>query len=69
VNTLEAPLRQTMHIIGDIVRDIPWYGWIAIVAIISGTTRSVIAASHRHEQRMEMIKRGLDPSSIKDSGD
>lgn len=51
----------------DILRGIPWYAWVGIVAILAVTTRSIIALTHRHEQRMEMIKRGLDPSAIKDN--
>ena len=52
-----------MGTVADILRDIPWYGWVAIVAILGGIARSVIASTQRHEQRMEMIKRGIDPSS------
>ncbi len=52
----------------DILQNIPWYAWVGIIAIFAGTTRSIIAMTHRHEQRMEMIKRGLDPSAIKDDG-
>lgn len=53
----------------EILRGIPWYAWVAIVAILAGATRAIIAQSHRHEQRMEMIKRGLDPSAIRDDKD
>jgi len=51
-----------MGTIADIFRDFPWYGWVAIVAIVAGASRSVITSTQRHEQRMEMIKRGMDPS-------
>jgi len=55
-----------MEILKDIVSEMPWFGWVAIVAILGGVVRSIIAASQRHEQRLEMIKRGMDPSAIKD---
>ena len=51
-----------MGTFAEILQGIPWYGWVAIVAILAGATRSIIAQTHSHEQRMEMIKRGLDPS-------
>ena len=47
-------LRQVLHAL-------PWYAWIAIVAIIGTTVRSVVKMSHQHRERMEMIRQGLDP--------
>jgi hypothetical protein len=40
---------------------IPWFAWIAIVAIIGGTVRQIIVTSHKHQERMEMIRQGMDP--------
>ncbi len=52
-----------MDTIADILRGIPWFAWVAIVAILAGMSKSVIHMTQRHEQRMEMIKRGMDPSA------
>ena len=49
----------------DVVRSIPWFAWVAIVAIVGGTISSVVASRFRHIQRMEMIRKGMDPSAIK----
>jgi hypothetical protein len=40
---------------------IPWFAWIAIVAIICGSISQIIAQSHRHFERMEMIRHGMNP--------
>ena len=45
---------------------IPWYGWVAIVAIVCGCLSGIVKSIHRHEQRMAMIKKGMDPSSMDD---
>ena len=52
----------------EIMRSIPWVGWVPIVAIICGSVVCVVMfivnAIHRHEERMAMIKQGQDPSKI-----
>jgi hypothetical protein len=40
---------------------IPWFAWIAIVAIVSGCVAKITAMQHRHTERMAMIQAGLDP--------
>jgi len=40
---------------------IPWFAWIAIVAIVGGVIRQLVSMSHKHHERMEMIRQGLDP--------
>lgn len=50
----------------EILRSIPWYAWIAIVAIVCSAVRSIFNGIHRHDERMAMIKQGLDPSKIDD---
>lgn len=40
---------------------IPWWAWIPIVAIIAGTITRLVAMSHKHQERMEMIRHGIDP--------
>ena len=49
---------------------LPWYAWVAIVAILAGAFQSVVKSIHRHEQKMAMIKQGMDPSTLdKDDDD
>ncbi|QEH38381.1 hypothetical protein OJF2_69820 [Aquisphaera giovannonii] len=42
---------------------IPWFAWIAIVAIICGSISGIIAQCQRHFERMEMIRQGMDPDN------
>lgn len=42
---------------------IPWFAWIAIVAILGSTAREVLAQLHRHQERMAMIQNGLHPDA------
>ena len=51
----------------EILRSLPWYAWIAIVAIISQAMVSIFKLIHRHDERMEMIKQGSDPAKIHDN--
>ncbi len=46
----------------EILRSIPWFAWIAIIAIISSAVVSLVGLIHRHDERMAMIKQGMDPS-------
>jgi hypothetical protein len=41
----------------------PWFAWIAIVAIICGSISQIITQCHRHFERMEMIRHGMNPDS------
>jgi len=47
--------------LGNVMESIPWYAWIPIVAIIVGGVSSIIKLSHKHRERMEMIRHGIDP--------
>jgi hypothetical protein len=47
----------------SVVESIPWFAWIAIIAIISGATTKMLAMSHHHRERMEMIRMGMNPDS------
>ena len=53
----------------DVIRSIPWFAWVAIVGIVGGTVCSVVSSRFRHIQRMEMIRKGMDPSTIKSADD
>lgn len=48
------------------MRSIPWFAWVAIVAIVSSALVSIAKSIHRHQERMAMIKQGLDPTKLED---
>ena len=50
----------------EFLKSIPWFAWIAIIAILSSAVVSIFKGIHRHEERMAMIKQGADPSKIDD---
>jgi len=45
------------------MRSIPWWAWIPIVAILGGTMQGLVKMSHRHRERMEMIRQGIKPDA------
>jgi len=52
-----------MEVLEDVLESIPWYAWVAIIAIIGGTVTSVTKMILHHQERMEMIQRGMDPEA------
>ena len=44
---------------------IPWFGWVAIVAIVCGSVTKIIAQSQGHFERMKMIRQGMHPDGAK----
>ncbi len=55
-----------MEVMSSVLTSIPWFAWIAIVAIVSGTVSKSIAMSHRHRERMAMIQMGMNPDGPPD---
>ncbi len=55
-----------MEQVNSVLVSIPWFAWIAIVAIISETVRKTICMSHRHRERMAMIQMGMNPDAPAD---
>ena len=49
-------------------QSLPWFAWIAIVAIISGCLTDVMKRRYRHMERIEMIRQGMNPDSNKPQG-
>jgi hypothetical protein len=43
----------------------PWFGWVAIVAIVCGSISAILRRRYQHVERIEMIRHGLDPDSGK----
>lgn len=52
-----------------ILNAIPWFGWVAIVAIISGALTAMVRAGYKHQERMAMIRNGMDPGPADDEKD
>jgi hypothetical protein len=46
----------------------PWFGWIAMVAIVCGCVSGIIQMRHKHIERMEMIRHGMNPDGGKPYG-
>jgi len=55
------PHDANMDSVLQFMSSLPWYAWIAIVAITGSTMSSIVRANHSHQQRMAMIKQGMDP--------
>jgi hypothetical protein len=45
---------------------IPWFAWIAIVAIVCESTAKIVKNSQRHFERMALIRMGLHPDAPAD---
>lgn len=52
-----------MHTFHTLVTTIPWFAWIPIVAIISGTIGGVVKSLTTHKERMAMIRMGIHPDA------
>jgi hypothetical protein len=48
----------------SIAASIPWFGWVGIVAIISGSVTGIVNACLRHFERMELIRQGMNPDAF-----
>ena len=46
--------------------NIPWFAWIPIVAIVMSGIVKGMKMSHRHNERMAMIRAGMMPPEYKD---
>jgi hypothetical protein len=55
-----------MEALSNLIAGMPWFGWVAIVAIVMGVTYSIVLASMRHTERMEQIRQGMDPGPERD---
>jgi hypothetical protein len=47
----------------SILNSLPWFAWIAIVAIVCGSISDMVKRSIRHRERMAMIQHGMHPDS------
>jgi hypothetical protein len=54
---------ETMTGVVSILNALPWFAWIAIVAIVCGTTGDLLKRSIKHRERMAMIRQGMNPDA------
>lgn len=55
-----APMfAEIMSLLGSI----PWFAWIAIVAILSGSISGMLKMWLSHRERIEMIRHGIHPDT------
>jgi hypothetical protein len=47
-----------------ILATLPWFAWIAIVAIVSGSVCGTLKTLIIHRERMAMIRHGMHPDSV-----
>ena len=47
----------------SILNTLPWFAWIAIVAIVCGTIDDLLKRSIKHRERMALIERGMNPDA------
>jgi hypothetical protein len=47
----------------SILNCLPWFAWIAIVAIVCGTIDDLLKRSIKHRERMAMIQHGINPDA------
>ena len=55
---------KTMNGVVSILTALPWFAWIPIVAIISGTVGTVTKMIITHNERMAMIRQGMNPDAV-----
>ena len=49
----------------NLLSGIPWFAWIAIVAIVSSSIGGIAKMRYKHLERIEMIRQGMNPDDIK----
>lgn len=47
---------------------IPWFAWISIVVIISGSIGGIVKMRYQHLERIEKIRQGMNPDAGKPGG-
>ena len=47
----------------SVLNAMPWFAWIAIVAIVCGTIGDLLKRSIKHSERMAMIQQGINPDA------
>ena len=47
--------------VSDVFKSLPEYAWVAIAGVAGWVIVSVVSMSHKHRERLEMIRQGIDP--------
>jgi hypothetical protein len=47
----------------SILTTMPWFGWVAIAAIVSGCLSGILKMRYQHLERIEMIRQGMNPDA------
>jgi hypothetical protein len=50
--------------IPQVLGAIPWFGWVAIVAIVCSTITGALHRAMSHRERMAMIQNGMNPDAL-----
>ena len=53
-----------MSSVVSVLNTLPWFAWIAIVAITCGTIDGIFKRSVKHRERMAMIQHGMNPDAL-----
>jgi hypothetical protein len=64
LQTLSAKRTQVMTNVVPLVATLPWFAWIAIVAIVSSTVGGIVKTLIIHRERMAMIRQGIPPDAV-----
>ena len=54
---------QHVEVAGSLLHALPWFAWIALVAIVSGAVSGIVKMIITHRERMAMICCGIDPDA------
>ena len=54
---------ESHHSAWPLMMQMPWFGWIAIVAILSGCVNIVVTTVAKHRERMAMLRLGMHPDA------
>lgn len=58
-----APATSDASTAERILSSMPWFGWIAIVAMVVGGVNTLVAGWIRHVERMALIRQGINPDA------
>jgi cation transporter-like permease len=50
-------------VVTTLIQHIPWFAWIALAAIASGTLSGIVKMIIVHRERIAMIRHGLNPDA------
>ncbi|MDG3006658.1 hypothetical protein [Paludisphaera mucosa] len=54
---------ESIGVVRGIVQSMPWFAWIALAAILSGSFTGIVKMILTHRERLAMIQAGIDPDA------